>query len=232
MRGGRCWCAFLSVLLTLSAWMSGQTEGGKLKGNQVLPAQVQNGRVIVPDLSAVMRSLGDEVPSQPTSPPGRWPQIVRPPAAASGMIRFPVLVKAAGTIFSGTVTSIERRPATPAHAIETVAITFQVQQSIRGVVPGEDFTLLQWMGLWSSGQRYRVGERVLLFLYPASKLGLTSCVGSETGRFAIDSTGHVLLSAHHLAAFRQDPVLGGRSRARFSDFALAVRRASEEEWAP
>jgi hypothetical protein len=69
---------------------------------------------------------------------------------------------------------------------------------------------------------------VLLFLYPPSKLGLTSCVGGTIGRFAIDPWGRVLLSAQHLAAFRADPVLGGKSRLRFSDFALAVRRASEE----
>ena len=79
------------------------------------------------------------------------------------------------------------------------------------------------------GQRYRVGERVLLFLYPPSKLGLTSCVGGRMGRFTVDPWGRVLLSAQHLSAFRADPVLGGKSRVRFSDFALAVRRASEEE---
>ena len=36
-------------------------------------------------------------------------------------------------------------------------------------------------------------------------------------------------SAQHLSAFRKDPVLGGKSRVAFSDFALAVRRAGEEE---
>jgi hypothetical protein len=49
------------------------------------------------------------------------------------------------------------------------------------------------------------------------------------GRFTIDPWGRVLLSAQHLSAFRGDPVLGGKSRVRVSDFALAVRRASEEE---
>jgi len=139
------------------------------------------------------------------------------------------MARAAGTIFSGTVTAIARHPATQGQAIETVAITFHVEKAFRGVTPGEDFTISQWIGLWSAGQRYRVGERVLLFLYPPSKLGLTSCVASPIGRFRIDPVGRVLLSAQHLSAFRADPVLGGKSRVSFTDFALAVRQASGEE---
>ena len=104
-----------------------------------------------------------------------------------------------------------------------------MENAIRGATPGEDLTISQWIGLWSGGQRYRVGERVLLFLYPPSKLGLTSCVAGAIGRFAIDPWGRVLLSAQHLSAFRADPVLGGKSRIRFSEFALAVRQAGEEE---
>lgn len=148
---------------------------------------------------------------------------------ASGTIALPQIARAAGTIFSGTVTAIARRPATGGQSIETVAITFHVQRAIRGVIPGENLTISQWIGLWSSGQRYRIGERVLLFLYPPSKLGLTSCVAGPLGRFAIDPRGHVLFSAQHLLAFRADPVLGGKSLIKFSDFALAVRRASGEE---
>ncbi len=139
------------------------------------------------------------------------------------------IARAAGTIFSGTVTRIERRPATPGQTVETVVITFHIENAIRGVTPGEEFSISQWIGLWSSGERYHVGERLLLFLYPRSKLGLTSCVAGPMGRFNIDAWGRVMLSASQLSVFRRDPVLGGRSRARFSDFALAVRRASEEE---
>jgi len=162
-------------------------------------------------------------PRLPTAPPGSPP--ISPPIT----IGFPVIARAAGTIFSGTVTSIARRPATHGQAVETVAITFHIENAIRGATPGEDLTISQWIGLWSGGQRYRVGERVLLFLYPPSKLGLTSCVAGGMGRFTIDPRGHILLSARHLSAFRADPVLGGKSHVRFSDFAAAVRRAGEEE---
>lgn len=158
-------------------------------------------------------------PNQPIALP-------RPAPNPSG---FPQIAHAAGTIFSGTVTAINRRPATRGQAVETIAITFHVEQAIRGVTPGEDLTISQWIGVWSSGQRYRVGERVMLFLYPPSKLGLTSLVGGGLGRFAVDPLGHVLMNAQHLSAFRGDPTLGGKSRVRVSDFASAVRRVSQEE---
>lgn len=154
---------------------------------------------------------------------------LRTPLPPLRVVGFPQFVRAAGTIFSGTVTKIERRPAMAGHSVETVAVTFRIESALRGATPGQDLTITQWIGLWSSGQRYRVGERVVLFLYPASKLGLTSCVGGALGRFAVDRSGWVLLTAQHLAAFGRDPVLGGKSRARFSDFALAVRHADEEE---
>jgi hypothetical protein len=156
---------------------------------------------------------------------------VRPglPVAFPGTVDFPMIARAAGTIFSGTVTAVARRPAVRGQSVETVAITFHIENAIRGAAAGETLTISQWIGLWSGGQRYRVGERVLLFLYPPSKLGLTSSIGGGMGRFTIDPWGRVLLSAQHLSAFRADPVLGGKSRATLSDFALAVRRASEED---
>jgi hypothetical protein len=137
---------------------------------------------------------------------------------------FAQLVRAAGMIFSAEVKKIERVPPAGEQSVETVAITLRVERALRGVTPGEDVTISQWIGLWAGGQRYRVGERVLLFLYPRSKLGLTSCVGGTLGRFNIDAWGRVMLSAQHFTAFAKDPVLGGRSLVPFSDFALAVRR--------
>jgi hypothetical protein len=159
------------------------------------------------------------------------PRLPLPPPVPVG---FPNIARAAGMIFSGAVTSIEHRAGRYDGRLEndhpeSVAITFHVENAIRGVTPGEYLTIYQWMGVWSSGQRYRVGEHVLLFLYPPSKLGLTSCVGGGLGRFDIDPWGRIPLSPHHRSAFRTDPLLGGKSQASFNDFALAVRRASGEE---
>jgi hypothetical protein len=155
----------------------------------------------------------------PLLPPGAPPK--SPPFSPRGTFGLTELTRAAGRIFSGTVTAISPHAAT-GQGLETVSITFHVDQAIRGVAAGENVTISQWMGAWSSGQRYQIGEHLLLFLYPPSKLGLTSCVGGNLGRFTFDSMGRVLLSAQHLSAFRGDSILGGKSRASFNDFARAV----------
>jgi hypothetical protein len=154
---------------------------------------------------------------------------LRVPVTSTADLSFSRFSRAAGMIFSGTVLNVERRPATAGQTVEAVAITFHVEHAMRGVTRGENITISQWIGLWSSGQRYRAGEHVVLFLYPPSILGLTSAVGGAMGRFALDRWGRVLLRPQHLLAFRTNRVLGGKSRVPFSDFALAVRRAGEEE---
>jgi hypothetical protein len=203
-------------------------------GSWLLPAQDHSGRataatdesLAVPRLAeAVERALAttDAGRSDPTS------TLRRPWPIAPGTLGFPQITRAAGTIFSGRVTAIARRPATRAQSVATVAVTFHVERAIRGATVGQDLTISQWIGLWSAGQRYRVGERVLLFLYPPSKLGLTSCVSGALGRFNVDALGRVLLSAQHLSAFQRDPMLGGKSRVDFETFALAARQAGGEQ---
>lgn len=170
-------------------------------------------------------SAGNPATGAPADPPLRprgAPRIA--PAFSSSGTGIAQLAQAAGRIFSGTVTAISAHTAS-GQGMETVFITFHVEQAIRGVTAGENVTISQWMGAWSSGQRYRVGERVLLFLYPPSKLGLTSCVGGSLGRFTVDSMGRVQLSAQHHSAFRADPILSGKSWASLSDFALAIELA-------
>lgn len=139
---------------------------------------------------------------------------------------FRQLVRAAGTIFSGTVTDIEPRPASSGQSLGSVAITFHVDRAIRGATPGESLTILQWIGLWSSGQRYRVGERVALFLYPRSRLGLTSSVAGPMGRFEVDAARRIFLSEQHRLLFREDPLLGGKSHVSVDELAMAVRKAA------
>ncbi len=204
---GRSGCLLIAAFVVSVACLSAAQAGAEARR--------------VPHYATEPRSI--EVPVRGIFPP--W----RPPITPPGLFGFPQFARAAGMIFSGTVTGIERRPAIRGQSVETVAVTFHIQNAIRGAIPGQKFTIVQWMGLWASGQRYRVGEHVLLFLYPNSKLGLTSWVGGALGHFTIDPAGRALLTAQQLAAFRKDPVLGGKSRARFSDFALAVRHASEEE---
>jgi hypothetical protein len=233
MHGRSCSCLLVvCVLICVSETLLGQSSLGQ--ASRVDPA---------PDFTVPLRPTPSNVArrdiAQPNLAQPSPREQLRPhlPIDAPGApihnlpsgFSFPLLARAAGTIFSGTVTAIRRLPASPSEVVETVAISFHVESAIRGATPGQDLTISQWIGLWSSGQHYRVGERVLLFLYPPSKLGLTSCVAGAMGRFMIDPQGRVLLSAQHLSAFQQDPVLGGKSRVWFSDFALAVRHAGEDE---
>jgi len=183
------------------------------------------------------RSVGDSPTLwSPRLPPPYFPGPGRSPVGFSPR-RFPVppvriglpqITRAAGTIFSGSVTAIASVPASSSQ-VEAVSISFHVDRAIRGVTPGQTLTIFQWIGLWSGGQRYRVGEHVVLFLYPPSKLGLTSCVGGPLGRFSIDSLNQIALSEQHMAAFGADPVLGGKSHISFRDFVRAARRPIEEE---
>jgi hypothetical protein len=148
-------------------------------------------------------------------------------------IVFPQIVRAAGIIFSGKVTSIARgaqfTPASSFNVPASTAITFKVERAMRGISAGQSLTIHEWAGLWTTGEHYRVGERVLLFLYSPSKLGLTSPVAGGIGRFPINSKSQIVMTAQHAQIIRSDPILRGKMVTTYADFALAVRRLSQEE---
>jgi len=171
------------------------------------------------------------IPPSP-SPPGRHP-VGRDPVDRypfpPGAIAFQNMVRSAGLIFSGRVTLIGRAASPSGPDPAATVVTFQVEHAMRGTSPGQNLTIHEWSGLWSSGERYRLGERVLLFLYSPSKLGLTSPVAGATGRFVMDSQGRIVMSALHVATFAADPILGGKTLVPYAEFAQAVRRSSREE---
>ena len=129
---------------------------------------------------------------------------------------------AAGIIFSGRVTSIGSVPLDSKTMAACTTVTFQVEQGIRGVSSGETLTIHEWAGLWTSGEHYRVGERVFLFLYPPSKLGLTSPVARAMGRFAMDSQGRILMNGQHIGNLGTDPILGGKPVVSYVEFVRAA----------
>ena len=141
------------------------------------------------------------------------------------------ITRAAGTIFAGIVTSVRHTPASKLSEIETVQVSFRVDHAIRGTRAGENLTIHEWAGLWSTGDRYRVGEHVLLFLYPPSKLGLTSPVGGPLGRFNVDQADLVVLKTEtpklppNNAGAEKPP---GKSRVSYREFSRAIHRAAEE----
>ena len=142
-----------------------------------------------------------------------------------GSIGFPQIAGPAAIIFSGTVIVVSRASAQGPH---TTAITFKVNQAIRGVSAGQNLTIHEWAGLWSRGESYRVGERVFLFLYSPSRLGLTSPVAGGMGRFTVNSAGQIVLTTPHIHLFATDPILGGKIVASYDDIARAVQRVGLE----
>jgi hypothetical protein len=146
---------------------------------------------------------------------------------APGANILPRLVRVAGIIFSGRVTSIGRAPSTFGQAPASTSVTFQVEHGMRGASAGHTLTIHEWAGLWTSGERYRVGERVLLFLYAPSRLGLTSPVAGAMGKFAMDPQGRIIMSPQHVATLATDPILSGKTVVPYDDFVQAVRRREE-----
>jgi hypothetical protein len=142
---------------------------------------------------------------------------------------LPQLIQAAGIIFSGCVTSVGRGGSVSGSGTTSNEITFRVQEAMRGVSSGQNLTIREWGVLWANGERYHLGECVTLFLYPPSKLGLTSPVAAAIGRFAMDSRGMIVLSPQHVAAFAGDLVIGGKTLVPYSDFVLALQRYGRQE---
>lgn len=154
-----------------------------------------------------------------------------PPGSAHPQ-HAPLLTPSAGYIFAGTVKSIGRPAPKKKNDVATVQINFHVDQGMRGVRTGQALTIREWAGLWSSGERYRIGERVLLFLYPPSKLGLTSPVQGSMGRFNIGSDGRVGVDPRRTGCCALHPATGnlsgGITRVSPIEFVRFLRAAEKE----
>jgi len=164
----------------------------------------------------------------PRFSPRDWPSNLlseSPPQNRPQPLSTRQIVRDSAMIFSGTVLTIERRGATPSRSQGITRIRFRVQSAVRGVRPGQIVQICEWGGLWSGGEHYRPGETVMLFLYPSSKLGLTSPVGGAAGRFQVDKLGRVQIGREH------DFVRSGaisKPNINVRDFAAAIRRAERE----
>ncbi|HEY4661209.1 MAG TPA: hypothetical protein VIG91_06885 [Terriglobales bacterium] len=129
------------------------------------------------------------------------------------------VLRDSGRIFSGTVLRVEHRNSDSSSALATTRITLRVDEAIRNVRRGQTLEINEWAGLWQSGERYRPGQRVLLFLYPPSRLGLTSPVGNRAGRFAVNRAGSITLKVP----------IGKPSRPiEIRQVVTAIRRAEKE----
>lgn len=99
------------------------------------------------------------------------------------------LSRQAGMVFAGTALSERIQTPRTDRGVPSIALRFRVERAIAGVQSGQVLTIDEWTGAWSSYSPIRRGEHVLLFLYPASRLGLTSPVGGTRGQVRLDATG-------------------------------------------
>jgi hypothetical protein len=152
---------------------------------------------------------------------------VRPAPPMRLPLNLGQLTQRAGMNFSGKVTSVKPERSAASEEVTSVAITFRVEQAIRGTRVGQQLTIHEWAGLWATSERYRVGERLILFLHVPSKLGLTSPVGGAAGRFRVDQGGRVLLDPIQLQNLKGGPVpirIDPKHRILLPEFKRAIQR--------
>jgi len=140
------------------------------------------------------------------------------------------VARKAALIFTGTVIAIAPVRASGSEDISTVEVTFQVEQAIRGLRPGQRYTIHEWAGLWRSAPRYRIGQKMMLFLYSPSRAGLTSPVEGALGRYDVDRFGQVSIPPPHPPglAILPRPISAGNQHVPVRAFSRAIREVMEE----
>jgi hypothetical protein len=139
------------------------------------------------------------------------------------------LTRQAGLIFTGTVVAVTPIRGRESDQVSSIEVTFQIEQALRGARAGQRFSIREWPGLWVSGERYRVGQRMTLFLYPPSRVGFSSPVGGGAGRFDVDRDGQITLKPIQRPILLRDPIRPSPpTRVLLRTFNRAVRQMVEE----
>lgn len=104
------------------------------------------------------------------------------------------MTAAAGVIFAGQVVSVRRRAESSGSSADaasgTVEVVFRVDQALRGCTSGSSYTLREWAGLWAGANgRYRVGQRLLMFVRSTDANGLSSTVHGAEGAIPVRGGG-------------------------------------------
>jgi hypothetical protein len=138
--------------------------------------------------SFVAAQQSDEVIAERVLGP-QWKQLSR----RAGMIfAGTVLTAAAQTLTSQTAATDRLAPGTT----PAVQLSFRVDEAIAGVERGQVLIVHEWAGAWSMHRPMGKGQHFLIFLYPPSRLGLTSPVGGSLGQVALDPSGQNVSFVH------------------------------------
>jgi hypothetical protein len=135
----------------------------------------------------------------------QWKQLSR----RAGMIfAGTVLATVTPTVTTGTGATDRLVPGTT----PAVQLSFRVDKAIAGVEQGQVLTIHEWAGAWSMHRPMTRGQHILIFLYPPSRLGLTSPVGGSLGQVALDLSGNnVSKDMQELDAQRPAAAIGFRN---------------------
>ena len=100
--------------------------------------------------------------------------------------------RASGMVFAGTVISVAAEPTGKQNPLPIAITRVRVNEAIVGVRPGQVIAIREWSGASSMHRAMSPGERLLIFLYPPSRLGLTSPVGGRQGQVVLNARGELI----------------------------------------
>jgi hypothetical protein len=125
--------------------------------DRVATAELATSRAAIPVGPLLLPDPPHSLPLH--SPPPHFPSPI--PLPSGGGLQM--MAQSAGIIFSGHVTFVGRAGPASGRTPAATTITFHVEDGIRGTTTGQSLTIHEWAGLWTRGDRYRVGEYVCCF---------------------------------------------------------------------
>jgi len=171
--------------------------------------------LLIPCLSSLATAQPDQVIAEQVLGP-QWRQLSR----RAGMIFAGTVLAAPSTETTQTAATVEAiRGTTP----PAIPLTFRVDKAIAGVEPGQVLTIHEWAGARYMQRPMIKGQHVLIFLYPPSRLGLTSPVGGSRGQIVLDPSGKTVVGPAPSAPTRVSVPTGSVSVLQLKRAILSAR---------
>jgi hypothetical protein len=164
-----------------------------------------------------------------------------PAGAMNRPLSLVTMTERAGTIVSGRITELHAGAHPQYRNIGVLYVTVRASEVLKGQ-PAETVTFMQFTGrvMDDNGGKglseahplpdmpsYRVGEEVVLFLYPPSSAGFTSPVGGEQGKLRVQRrTGEPATVIRD--GGNRSPGVGGTLPARLSPAQRDLIRSSDD----
>jgi hypothetical protein len=164
-----------------------------------------------------------------------------PAGAMNRPVNLVTMTERAGTIVSGRITALHAGSHPRYRNIGVLYVTVKASEVLKGQ-PAETVTFMQFTGrlMDDNGGKglteahplpdmpsYRVGEEVVLFLYPPSSAGFTSPVGGEQGKLRVQRRAGEPVTVIRDGGNRS-PGVGGTLPSRLSPAQRDLIRSSDD----